>query len=245
MICPNCGRKTQQSEKCEHCKQPTEFVHRFNIRPDKIPGMKEMYPNLTQQAGSLKRKIVPIFVVMSAVTILSVMINVFLGVKYMQLLGREKNVIPETMEVTVPSEENVLVEELEEIWILLYRNYASDELDSEMVGKIQYGVELPELPDSEDSIFLGWNTQRDGSGTSLQAGVPFVIPISENLSLYAQWEVREEQISATIYVESKDAHNAVDEIAQVPPSTEATNGDSTTENLLSTEKLENEENNDV
>lgn len=62
---------------------------------------------------------------------------------------------------------------------------------------IAIGHETPVLSDiSGDSgeyiwVFTGWNTKVDGTGIHIEAGKIFDLPLSESITLYAQWEVQE------------------------------------------------------
>ena len=189
MICPNCGKKTHQAEKCEHCKQSTEFAHRSNIRPGKIPGMKDIYPEVSVKTASPTGKITPILAVVS---MLSVLASILIGIKYLQLLPKVEHMISETTVATDTEEESNPVEKSEQHWILLYNNVL-DEQKREIIGKIQFGSNLPVLPDTENYYFDGWNTAQNGTGMSFQAGDPFMIQIVEDLSLYAQWKAKSEE----------------------------------------------------
>lgn len=47
------------------------------------------------------------------------------------------------------------------------------------------GALLPTAPTRENHLFLGWNTESDGSGTNFTATGPMV---THNMTLYAQWQ---------------------------------------------------------
>ena len=60
---------------------------------------------------------------------------------------------------------------------------------------------------SENKIFLGWNTQRNGNGTSYDSGAE--ITLTANVTLYAQWESQAQDIQAQGSLEL----NTIDHVA--------------------------------
>ncbi len=78
--------------------------------------------------------------------------------------------------------------------------------DQEHMDIIAEGATITSFPqiDLEDNRVLSWNTEKDGSGTTITLDTP----IQENLTLYAQWEYPVEDIIGDMFVEGKLAETS-------------------------------------
>jgi len=109
--------------------------------------------------------------------------------------------VERTDESVMPTEQQPL--------IYLYSN-CDDHGENDSLTIITVGENIPVFPDREDYIFSGWNTEQDGSGMAFRAGDPFTIHIVEDVSLYAQWEIKPQ--------ETAPVASAIEDIA-IPEST--------------------------
>lgn len=78
--------------------------------------------------------------------------------------------------------------------------------EQEYTDIIEEGATITSFPqiDLEDNRVLSWNTEKDGSGTTITADSP----IQGNLTLYAQWEYPVEDIIGEVSVEGKLAETS-------------------------------------
>lgn len=174
MICPNCGRQTEDGERCRHCHQPMEFTARAYSRPGPIPGIEEPPIRAAADRGrGGKRGGTAVLVVLCAVmAVAACVLNVicFLQIRRMR-------------ETTPPSAQT---EPAEEEWGVRF-DWNRQEAGP-WIPMVSRGQTLPTLPDSLEYRFTGWNTAPDGTGTSFRPGEPFELAMKEELALYAQWE---------------------------------------------------------
>lgn len=100
----------------------------------------------------------------------------------------------EANEETTPSEEEILiyyvVNPLEKMELY--------DLSPDAPETISVEQEMPFLSDVTDAfhgytwIFTGWNTKPDGTGLPIRPGQIFDLPLSESITLFAQWKELDE-----------------------------------------------------
>lgn len=222
MICPHCGMNTGNSEKCVHCSGNTEFARRSKVRPERIPNINDSCPDILAQLPSTIHTKGIILAATVIIAVFAVAASIFFAIRYKQLLSVEN--AAEVM--TEYTEESVLSTEQEPL-IYLY-SICDAQGEQDLLTTITVGENIPVFPDSEDHIFTGWNTEQDGTGMAFRAGDPFMIHIAEDVSLYAQWEIKPKEtapvasaIEDTIIPESsaEETVEVMDET--IPQSTEA------------------------
>ena len=189
---------TGNSEKCVHCSGNTEFVRRTKVRPERIPNINNSCLDISTQLPSTIHTKGIILAAAVIITVVAVAASIFFAIRYKQLLSVEN--AAEVM--TEYTEESVLSTEQEPL-IYLYLNCdAQGERDP--LTTVTVGENIPVFPDSEDHIFTGWNTEQDGTGMAFRAGDPFTIHIAEDVSLYAQWEIKsQETVPAETSIENE------------------------------------------
>lgn len=189
---------TGNSEKCVHCSGNTEFVRRTKVRPERIPNMNDSYLDISVQSTSTTHLKGILLAAAVIIAVFSVATSIFFAIRYKQLLSVEN-----TMGVaTECAEESVLSTEQEPL-IYLYSN-CDDQGEQDPLTTITVGENIPVFPDRENHIFSGWNTEQDGSGMAFRAGDPFTIHIAEDVSLYAQWEIKsQETVPAETSIENE------------------------------------------
>lgn len=198
MICPHCGRSTKAADVCQYCHKPTEFTTRFNSRPGPIPGIEDtpFQPPIEDERKS-KACRVPAGVMF--VCVATSMIACALSIMCLFQIGRmSRN--EELPPATVPETTSMPVADcvISFDWNLQDKN--------EQIPSISKGGTLPTLEDSVEYLFVGWNTDPSGHGTSFRSGEIFDLELKQDLILFAQWTpVPEETESTQLETEFTDA----------------------------------------
>ena len=180
MICPHCGRNTNAADTCQHCHKPTEFTTRFNSRPGPIPGIEDnpVSPPVAhtpvKQAGTAPSGVMYFCV---AASLIACALSILCLLQIIRLSNKET--IPP---VSVPETTSVPVAEC-----VVTFDWNLQEIN-EWIPPIAKGETLPTLRDREEYLFTGWNTDRNGHGTSFHPGEIFDLELKRDLTLFAQWE---------------------------------------------------------
>lgn len=239
MICPHCGKKTQSKERCEYCKESTEFAARSNLRPKPVPDMKELpveplvyvepvklEPCKPKQKNNSNLLRYAAFFAGAAMLILCVswLISFHLS------MGRTQE--PTAPEIADDTAALMPAEEKQDYFVMLERNLPQQTEETTKLTGIRFGEIIPELPDEENYSFIGWNTDPEGAGTSFIAGEFFLIPLAEDLTLYAQWVQieplpTEETVNPDFWglIDRDEVPDVIPELPEITEETEPTQAD--------------------
>lgn len=185
MICPHCGRSTNAADICQHCHKPTEFTPRFNSRPGAIPGIEDNpVPHTPVQKADRVLSVMVFFC--TAMSMIACVLSI-ISLLQIDRLSRKEELPPvSVLETTsMPVVDCVVIFD----WNLQEIN--------ERIPSISKGEILPTLQDSEEHLFIGWNTDPNGYGTSFHPGEIFDLELKRDLTLFAQWEPAPEQVGST------------------------------------------------
>lgn len=212
MICPHCGRNTNAADTCQHCHKPTEFTTRFNSRPGPIPGIEDnpVSPPVAhtpvKKAGTAPSGVMYFCV---AASLIACALSILCLLQIIRLSNKET--IPP---VSVPETTSVPVAEC-----VVTFDWNLQEIN-EWIPPIAKGETLPTLRDREEYLFTGWNTDRNGYGTSFHPGEIFDLELKQDLTLFAQWEPAPVQTEPTEpETEATNAEQEVDssDVSELEP----------------------------
>lgn len=190
MICPHCGRSTNAAANCQHCHKPTEFTTRFNSRPGAIPGIEDNpLPPPIENASTQKafRALLGLVFFSAAMAMIACALSI-LCLLQIDRMSKKEELPPGSVSETTS---------MPAVDCVVTFDWNQQDGGKDWIPSISKGQTLPTLPNRDEYLFTGWNTDPNGHGTSFRPGEIFDLELKRNLTLFAQWEPVPEQIEFT------------------------------------------------
>lgn len=181
MICPHCGRTIPSQNTCPFCNNPITISSRSSIFPEAIPGLEMIIEPSA-------RPIQPGYTRHCTVALICILLCTLLTAAWQlfdPLANRQPPLATEPTQLILSTEAPSKATS-----ICLDANLPSEAVVSSQILPLDHllpGQELPVLNAVGPFQFQGWNSRKDGNGTQLSGGTPFILPVRSGTTLYAQW----------------------------------------------------------